>query len=63
MKGGSKRELTKPRDFQRDPLVIFGEPLAKGCFGGCGGSVGGGGAWSDVFIFVFVFVSDRVAGK
>ena len=36
MKGGGKGKVAKPRDFQRNPFVIFGEPLAKGCFGGCG---------------------------
>ena len=38
MKGGGKGKLAKPRDFQRIPFVVFGEPLAKGCFWGsvCG---------------------------
>ena len=40
MKRGSKGQFAEPRYFQRNPLVIFGEPLAKGFFGaglgGCG---------------------------
>ena len=57
MKCGGKRELAKPRDFQRDPFIIFGEPLAKGCFRngvGVGDGVVGVGARCDIFILVFV---------
>ena len=59
MKWGGKRQFAKPRDFQRNPFIIFGKPLAKGCFGG-GVGVGidgaGGGACGGVFIVVFVGV-------
>ena len=61
MKGGGKGKLAKPRDFQRNPFVILGEPLAKSGF-----DVGGGGGvvvWC-IFICVFVVggrdVADRV---
>ena len=47
MKCGGKGKLAKPRDFQRDPFVIFGEPLAEGSFG-VGGGGGGVRAWGVV---------------
>ena len=49
MKGGGKGKLAEPKDFQRNPFVIFSEPLVKGCFG-VGGDVGAG---SGIFMFVF----------
>ena len=55
MKGGGKGKLAKPRDFHWNPFVIFGEPLAEGCFrSGVGVVGGGGGAWGGVFINVFI---------
>ena len=61
MKGGGKEKLAEPRDFQRNPFVIFGEPLAKGCFrGGCGVDVVAGGVIFIVMFFDVIGVSNAV---
>ena len=65
MKGGSKGKLAKPRDFQRNPFVIFGEPLTESGFGGGVGGIGvcvGAGVCSCIFVCVCIG-GDRFSGE
>ena len=56
MQFGGKGKLAKPRDFQRNSFVIFGEPLAKGCFGGGVGVGDRAWNWVGVWVFLLIFV-------